>query len=344
MYKSKSFVSVIVVLIVFLLSGNVYANRFDDNDTDAFGRLRLFNNDRNTGAVIADFSLDTPFNVVAAVEDDEAQTLAKNIVAFLKSHGNNNAVRTNSLDKRNIILSKANDLEDVSGSEDIYSMRVTKNSIILNFTSTTAMYWAYGAFVSHYTEKQNFFQKLMKKKKSFIKGIDVVENSGDDTAWGILDLVHRATDIASVRKDIQGCLSKNVSTVYMVFISPRGFKVESDVLKMMNPSGVLCSGGGYTYDEINEIYLYAKSKGVEIIPVFDFATEENPAFFSYTGHNVHSVEGLRFSRAFLKEFMEKTSFPSVCLGKEPEDVKVREKYINPLADVINAEGKSAVVQ
>ncbi len=295
-------------------------------------------------AVTAHFNLGKSFHIVASHEDKEGMQAARKIDAFLQTKGVHAEV-TNVKARRNIIVQQVQSIPTVAPEiQDAYLVEVSKNQVLVRFTSPLSAVWAYNAFVSLYGQRDNVLSKITKKNKNYLKGDRLIATQGEEGDSDVVDFTKQeGADVARAKAVIDQCKKNDILSVYLVFVSGQGWKVESDVMKLVNPFDNLCASGGFDYRSVNEIGDYAADNGVTVIPVFDFVSEDNPCFLQFTGHPVHSVEGLRFSRAFLDEFCKRTSFETVSLGRKVDDEEIRRKYVVPLVEVLEKHGRKAVL-
>ena len=91
-----------------------------------------------------------------------------------------------------------------------------------------------------------------------------------------------------------------------------GWFLPGDILKLVNDREAIHAGSCYRYDQLRAIREKLAGQNIELIPVFDL-TSPNARFREVTGHPMLSVEGFRFVRAMLDEFLKNTDFDSVTL-------------------------------
>ncbi len=94
--------------------------------------------------------------------------------------------------------------------------------------------------------------------------------------------------------------------------SDRGWLIPGESMRLIHPGKTIYRDQCYSYDQIAELYEYLGSHNMELVPVFDLETP-NRYFEEATGHPVLSVEGFRFVRTLLVEFMEKSRFDTLCV-------------------------------
>ena len=288
-----------------------------------------------------EFGLEKRFSIVTSPNDAVAQAFADKLRIFLQRSGVADFDLSNFASSRNIMAAS---VDSIKGGGN-YSVDVSKNLITVNFTSPSGMNGAYSALTAGYTDRVGLIKRLANKRyRRFTK----VEHSGRQSVSAseridIIDLLAHDVDCQAVKGRLHDASSAGATTVYMIFMNEKGWRIESPVMSLINPDDLPPAGDGYSYPQIREIKSTADNLGLKIVPVIDIATAYNPAFEQFTGHAIHSTEGLRFSRALAKEFCSNSGFPTLCLGKEPEDKAAVRRFIEPVAAEIEAIGGMAVM-
>lgn len=305
----------------------------------------MFNKESpSTARSVAKFSLEEPFSIVSVQEDAQALSFSRRLNKFLAEKGCNVMTMSNIMAGRNIIISSVDKIPGTSqDTQDAFSVLVTKDMIEVHFTSAVAMNWAFSTLIADYDDSGNFFSKMFKKSKPHFAPLNHIGSTGDEAGSDIIDLTGRTASMPDVERKLRACLANNITTVYLVFVSGKGWIIESNILKLVNPTEPVVAAGGYTYEDINKMYIVATNLGIEIVPVLDFVSAENKVFEEFTGHPVHSTEGLRFSKSLLKEFCQKTHFTTICIGQEPTDPVVKRRFVDPLIEDATAAGRKCVV-
>ncbi|MCC8089737.1 MAG: hypothetical protein LIO79_10860 [Rikenellaceae bacterium] len=85
--------------------------------------------------------------------------------------------------------------------------------------------------------------------------------------------------------------------------SINGWYIEGRTMYDLNGGARVYKNSNYSYSDYRRMDSVAAARGVEIVPVFDLGSR-NEIFFDITGHNMLSVEGFRFVRMLLWEFIE----------------------------------------
>ncbi len=316
-----------------LVSVDVYAGEPSSAISGVWNRMPFVNS--------SEFSLEKNFSIVVSPDDAVAQAFAAKLQLFLEMRGITTFGFSNFAASRNITASTVDNIKG-GGS---YSITVSKDLVTVNFTSPASMNEAYTALVAGYTDKTGFFKKLTRKNnRRFVNAgtVAVSEPESSDKA-DVIDLVSQSVDCETVKSRLSKASAAGVTTVYMVFMNDKGWTVNSSAMSLVNPEAAVPAGYCYSYSQVRDIKSAADNMGMKIVPVIDIATAENPAFESFTGHCVHSTEGVRFTRALVKEFCRNTGFATVCLGDDPGDETVARRFIEPVVAEIELMGGTAVM-
>lgn len=292
---------------------------------------------------IGNFSLGKKFNVVTKPDQKMSMLLSKRITDFLKTKGINNAVRSNISSTRNIIINHLDMIENYGRGEHAYRIKVTRDNIIIEYTSSMSLYWAYDAFIIGFVDKQNIITKVIKNKRFFIKEMNITSNEGKESVSDMIRISSETLTIQRIKNHIDKAATSNILTIYIELLSKKYCKLNSRSINVFNPNGSFASKDAITVEELESLNQYALSVGVTIVPVLDFSSADNEKFISFVGHKTFSVEGLRFSRAILNDLCKGTSLTQICLGRKINDKLIQLKYIDPLVDMLHKNGKRAVV-
>lgn len=289
----------------------------------------------------SEFSLEKSFSIVVSPDDAVAQAFAAKLQLFLEMRGITTFGFSNFAAARNITASTVDNIKG-GGS---YSINVGKDLVTVNFTSSASMNEAYAALVARYTDKKGFFKRLTRKnnRRFASEETEAVGTASVSERADVIDLVSQSVDCETVKARLNKASAAGVTTVYMVFMNDKGWKMNSSAMSLVNPEAPVPAGRCYSYSQVREIKSAADNMGMKIVPVIDIATAENPAFESFTGHPVHSTEGVRFTRALVKEFCRNTGFGTVCLGDDPGDETVARRFIEPVVAEIELAGGTAVM-
>lgn len=286
-----------------------------------------------------DFSLKKPFNVVSNPSSRTESIMSKRISKLLRAKGAT-VTESNGLSARNIKLLECDKIDGAPEKEkDVFSISVYKNTIEIRYTSPKSMRWAYTKFNQLYYDKGGV---LSSNASGLIKGGTVCQWSGVDAGGLFIDMTVEYKSISDLTKEMDAAIQRNISTIYLSFISPSRWCIESKTLKLVNPIEDICQGEGYSMMDLKVIYDYSQREGIEIVPVLDFSSENNNIFKKYTGHNIHTLEGQRFTKAFTNEFCQQCEFDRISFGGKIEEKREKE-YITPLIDIVKSYSKDAII-
>lgn len=222
---------------------------------------------------------------------------------------------------------------------DAYSISVYKDYIDIKYTSTTSLRWVSDALFSLYNEKKGLLSKGI---TNYIASGKVCKWKGDSAKGAIFDATVANYTVSQLITELSKLVSNNISTIYLYLITADGWKIENRTMHLVNPKEDITKGRGYRSTDLEVILEYARKEGVEIVPVVDFTTSDNALFKQFTGHEVHSVEGLRFTKAFIRELCESCNYERISLGGQIEN-SVQEKYLSPLVVIVKENGKEPII-
>lgn len=292
---------------------------------------------------IANFDLDREITINGSESHHETVMFCNRIAELLRSVGCDDVKISRSKGKYNINIEKVDMIIGVDSTiHDAFCMKVYKDDIHLQYMSTKSMAWAYQALRKIIVEHQTLLQKAFNSKSLFVQASSLCETTGATGGFEIIDIVDTKMSVTAFKNYISRAALNNKFVIYMKVVSTKGVAVKSELINSVNPFIELASGG-MSYGELNELNSFATENGIELIPMLDFVTEENEYFENYTGHKIHSTEGLRFSKAMINEFAIKTNYEVICIGGEPTNREVKEKYIDPLVELFNTYDRDVVI-
>ena len=119
--------------------------------------------------------------------------------------------------------------------------------------------------------------------------------------------------------------------------SLKGWFIPGYSLHAVGYTDPIHSGVCYSYHEIEQLAGKLNTLEIETVPVFDLRGT-NARFEMLTGHPMLSVEGFRFVRVLLEEFLSETNFTAVGF------IIPDEKYQEPLQEVVTRVSPSVEIQ
>jgi hypothetical protein len=116
----------------------------------------------------------------------------------------------------------------------------------------------------------------------------------------------------ALEAEILGAIPPTATEVELPLTSPdNGWLLPGEVLQTIDFAVPTDTRRYYTYNQLNELSKTFSEYGLKLVPLFDL-TAENPHFEATVGHTLLSVEGMRFVRMLLEEFLAYTAFPAVA--------------------------------
>lgn len=290
---------------------------------------------------IANFTLTTNFNIVADINQPTSELLAKKISSYLRKKDITTSTISNITSHRNIIINHVSSIENFAD-KDAFSLYVTKDNIYIKFTSSTSSFWAYQALIAKLGSKQNIINKLSKKNKYLFYATSIASNEGEESGTDLIRFVTTSKSMAELKERINKAQSANISTLYIEILTTKGCKLKCNTIDIFNPNQSYISDGSITISQLEELNEYAKSLDITLIPIIDLSSGENNPLSTFTGHPIHTAEGLRFSKALLKEVCDGTTLDTVCIGYKIGDETIKTKYIEPLVELLHHNGKKVI--
>ncbi len=157
-----------------------------------------------------------------------------------------------------------------------------------------------------------------------------VLNSND---FGVYDGVSKHLSSAKVEKAMGVHFAEEPQRAFILAMSNSSvFRAEFESLEGLNPEFYpLEKDGYYSAADIREFVEYAKRSGGEFVPAIDLLSD-NEQFAEYTGHEIDSVEGMRFVRAMIEEAAREWGVKELCIGTLAK-ADVKPYYIEFLKDI-----------
>lgn len=337
--KKSKVVVCLIALFAIICGTNIYAENLQR--TSLFQKkspASVKSNDK-----LADFDLDREITIFSNSNQSENAMFCTRVSELLKSKGSQDVKIARSRGTNNINIEKVSMIVGVDRAiTDAYCIKVYKNSVDVQYMSAKSMAWAYQALRKIIVENQSFFQKIFGQRSLYIQASSLCETSGATGTFEVVDITQNQMNVETLKKHISSAAMNNKFIIYLKLVSTKGVSIMSELISSVNPF-IELANGGLTYVQLNELHDYANKNGIELIPLLDLVSEDNVYFENYTGHKLHSTEGLRFSKGLINEFALKTKYEVICLGGEPANGKIKEKYIDPLVEIFNTYGRDVVI-
>ncbi len=293
---------------------------------------------------IANFDLKRDITVCSNSTELKSTTMLCNRIAeLLRDAGSNDVKISRNRGDHTIHVNKVDMIVGVNQSiKDAYCIKVYKNRIELQYMSAKSMAWAFNALKKLIVKEQSFLQGIFNMSSLYIQSASLCETTGSSGGFEIVDITQNKMNVATLKNHISSAALNNKFVIYLKIVSTEGVAVKSEIINSVNPFLELANGG-ISYGELNELQQFAQENGIELIPLLDLISEQNIYFEEYTGHKIHSTEGLRFSLALVNEFALKTDYTVICIGGEPANDTIKVKYVNPIVELFNTYGRDVVI-
>lgn len=263
---------------------------------------------------------------VVVIGDNQASSSAAEISRWLNSEGVNSVYGGNvmSMFKQRIVLK----IGTHGGRGESYSIVINAKKVEITASSTMMLQRAADIL------KQLIIS--VQYKGRVCKGF----RGGEIADWGDAakktkgDMVFDAATRHVSTDELDGTIKRwsggGTRIIYFKMVDQSGWLAPSDIFNQLQLDAI-GTGRAYTYEEIKHISDACARHGVEFIPTF-CVLDNIPRFAESTGHEVMSVEGLRFIKAMIKDYVDHTGVNKVCLGKAGENMPIR--YINDLSEYL----------
>lgn len=261
------------------------------------------------------FSLHRSIFVVSPkISADKANEIRK----ILDEEGiSSRVVRNGLFRKAKIVLHEVEMIDGVSG-RDGYKISVSKNRVDIQYTNQ-----------EEWVKALEYFRKIT--TNTYIEGHNVSSWSGSDIATTKGEFLDAHTRLLS-KSDIEHYIRNTRNKyAYIQLVGADNWRLETSAFGLINPkSEIYPKNGHYTLSDIRSLLKQHNSGRVKVIPVIDLLTPNKP-FERVTGHKLNSVEGMRFVRAILEEYVKELQCKEICVGAMPR--KVDKRYLDFLYDL-----------
>jgi len=160
--------------------------------------------------------------------------------------------------------------------------------------------------------RSGFFRRIFKnEKKSKQESVRKITVPRTETVRWLNENMVPAEDFID---RFEMTVPDSVPKIELFMTNPvNGWYVEGKVINALNGGADIHKNDFYSYLDYKRIASVALQNEVSIVPVFDLS-DYNLFFSETTGHEMLSVEGWRFARALIKEFLEETQTDSIAFA------------------------------
>lgn len=233
----------------------------------------------------------------------------------------------------------------IEGQSTAYSIEVGKSKIAIYYTTPEMLDAAI---------KQFYFLFDSPYGQRIIRGVNInftadqpnktAKNAVRRNSAGITDGVTTALPTSQIENAIRTQLRSNPGSDFMLaMVNRKTFRIDFSALRGINPAiGVICpTDTKYSTDQIRRFVAVAREAGGEFVPAIDLMSN-NEAFKTYTGHEINSVEGMRFVRAMIEQCARQWNIRRICIGRR-ESGAMQQRYIDFLSDIATREGVTLII-
>lgn len=263
------------------------------------------------------FSLNRQIVVVAAEYDNDVR---QKITDILDAKGVRYITSQNSkITKQKILLSRVAKIEGVEQG-NAYHIKVTPKKVLIQYTTQMSL-----------DKAVEYFADLMAENDKILPGQVVYDWGESKVKRGVIDA---ASTYLSAEEVAEILRYHKKSNVMLCVVKGDNWRLESEVFGVIDPQAqVYPQGEHYTFSMVAELV----QKHSRLIPMIDLLGRSE-VFERVTGHSQFSVEGMRFVRAIVEEFVAKTGGKRLCIGVRPKSPDMRYMdFLNELAKRLEIE-------
>ena len=185
---------------------------------------------------------------------------------------------------------------------------------------------------------QTFLQLVRVTPKGFSVPVVVIDDKPRFPWRGLLiDSGHRFVPLADVKRNLDGMEVVKLNVLHWRFADNLGFHIESKKYPLLQDKG---SGGFYySQEEVRQVIVYARDRGIRVIPEFDMPCHTTSWFLGYpelsSGKDPKNSSAIDPSRQstykFLAGFMGEmaTLFPDAYFHTGGDECDLKEWEDNP---------------
>lgn len=248
------------------------------------------------------FPLTRPIVVVSAEYDKEARLKITNLLdtKSVRYTTSNNYKIT----KQKIVLSRVSKIEGVEQS-NAYYIKISPKKVLIQYTTQMSL-----------DKAIEFFADLVNDNEKLLPGQSIYDWGESKVKKGVIDA---STTYLSTEKIDQIMRYHKKSNVMLCVVMGDNWRMESTVFEVIDPQAqVYTPSEYYTFGQMAQLV----QKYSRLIPMLDLMSPCG-VFERATGHSQFSVEGMRFVRAIIEEFVTKTGVKRFCVGVRPKAVDLR---------------------
>ncbi len=203
-------------------------------------------------------------------------------------------------------------VKEIDGKRDSYKVTVKKNKITVQYTDLALLEDAIAQLYKLEGEASGsrvIRGAVVSYAKDRAAKIKIRTN-----AAGVYDGISKKQPTSDIQEAVRAQVASDDKKFIFAVANKSLFRVDFDVFTDINASvASICTEESYTKEEMLSIVEYSKSRGGDFVPALDLLSD-NSAFKDYTGHSIHSVEGMRFVRAIIEECANAWGVQAICVG------------------------------
>lgn len=221
-----------------------------------------------------------------------------------------------------------------------YSLKITKKDISIKASSES------GQFYALQTLRQLF---KFKDGKITVQGCSIYDVPAYDIRGFLIDVGrnYQTMDFLKAQLDIMAHYKLNTFQWHLT--DRPAWRIESKVFPQLtgaqNHRPTRDPGLFYTYDQIRELFNYAKERHIQIIPEIDMPGHSD-SFVTSMGFKMESKQGMDALKIILGEFFDeipKEMAPIIHIGSDEVKIDNPEEFLNTMISFCNDHQRDVMV-
>lgn len=274
------------------------------------------------------FALDRPFDIVAVDNFEDTRLLCERLAGFMQKQGADFrrvdlTVSPVKIKGRAILVRHT---EDPEGREHHFSITVSRKRIIFEYTTPQSVEKAYGLLFADFHKPA----PGDKNRIGYFAHLAEDESYVSPTLRRFDLVADRNRSDGEIRSRIEGSIASGNDTIELKLLSERGFALGCRTFDLASPGARLTPPPHLTLETVRRIIREHPRTTFVAILALDPPGEGR--FKERIGHNLLSVEGLRFSRSYARELAD-AGFASFIVEHDATPLQYDE-YVTPVVRTV----------
>lgn len=223
--------------------------------------------------------------------------------------------------------------------EGEYHLEITPQIILVISNSNTGFFNATATLIQFYQ-----LDKTKKKTQSII-----IDDYPDFPIRGFMhDVGRNFQTIKKLKENIDIFAQYKINLFHWHLTDNPAWRIESKRYPQLNEAknhrALRNAGAFYTFDEIRELFSYAKAKGIQILPEIDMPGHSK--YFNRTfGTSMNSPKGMKILEELIDEFCEaipQEMAPLIHIGSDEVHIINKQSFMNRIIAAIKKNNREIV--